>query len=175
MEKSNKSDIEKLKLGGVFTFEHIRNGVVIHSWEEKNIVVDEGLEYILGNALDGATPSIGSWYVGLFSNNYTPVNTDTAATFPGDAGETTTAYSETTRPSWVEAGVSGNAIGNSASPAQFTFADASTDVYGAFLVSSSTKGGTAGVLIAASRFSSLRTMLDTDVLNVKYTITASSA
>ena len=165
----------KLKLGGIFTYEHVRDGVVIDTWEEPNLVVDEGLTYALGNAFDGSTASIANWYIGLFTGNYTPVNTVTAATIASASTETTTQYSETNRPAWVEAGVAALSIGNTASPAVFTFTPASTDVYGAFLISSDVKGGTAGTLAAASRFSALRTMLASDLLNVTYTLTAASA
>ena len=165
----------ELKLGGIFTYEHIRNGKVIDTWQEKNLVVDEGLEYVLGNAFDGVTSSIGAWYVGLFTGNFTPLSTTTAASIATDSTETTTQYSEATRPAWVEANVISKARGNSASPAVFTFTPASTPVYGAFLVSDSSKGGTSGVLAAASRFASLRTMLAADVLNVTYNINVAAA
>jgi len=168
-------DNSKYKLAGHFNYQHIRDGVIIDEWKEPNLVVDEGLEYALANSFDGATPSETTWFIGLFTGNYTPVNTDTAATFPADATETTTQYSEATRPVWVQAGVTANAIGNSASPGIFTFTAPTTNVYGAFLVSSNVKGGTAGILTAASRFASLRVMLDTDKLNVTYVLTASSS
>lgn len=165
-----------LTAGGIFKFEQIRDGVVIDTWETTNLVVDEGLTYLLGNSFDGTTPTITTWYLGLFSNNRAPVNTDTAATFPGDSGETTTPYSEATRPEWIEGAVTSNpvAIGNTASVGVFTFVDPTTNVYGAFMVSTNTKGGTLGTLAAASQFSSMRTMLASDVLNVTYTLSATS-
>ena len=166
---------QKLKLAGIFTFEHIRNGKVIDTWNQDNLVVDEGLEYVLGNAFDGVTGSLTNWFVGLYSGNYTPVNTDTAANIAANATETTTAYSEVARPAWAQGGVVGNSIGNASSPAVFTFVDASTLVYGAMLISSDVKNGTGGVLAAAARFSSVRTMLASDVLNVSYSVSASSS
>lgn len=166
---------QKLKLGGVFSFEHVRDGKVIDKWEQDNIVVDEGLSYTLGVAFDGATSALANWYIGLFKGNYTPVNTDTGANIAANSTESTTEYSEAGRVAWVEAGVSANAIGNAASVAVFTFTAPSTPIYGALLISDSTKGGTAGTLAAASRFSALRTMLASDKLNVTYTLTASSS
>ena len=166
---------QKLKLGGVFSFEHIRNGKVIDEWKQDNLVVDEGLEYILGTSFDGATASLANWFIGLFSGNYTPQNTDTAANISANSGEITTQYSEATRVAWVEGGVSSKTIGNSLSVAVFTFTAASTNVYGAFLISDSLKAGTAGVLSAASRFGSLRVMLASDSLNVTYSLSASAA
>lgn len=165
----------ELKLGGTFHFEHIRDGKVIDEWDESNLVVDEGLTYILGNALDGTTASLANWYIGIYGNDYTPQNVLTAATVSATAGELTTEYSEATRAPWVEAGVSNKAIGNDASAAAFTFTPASTNVYGAFLISDSGKGATTGTLCAAARFSSLRVMLITDILNVTYSIAVAAA
>lgn len=164
----------KLKIAGAFTYQHLRDGVVIDEWKENNLVVDEGLTYILGTALDGATVNIPSFYIGIYSGNYTPISSDTAANIATNSTEVTAAYSETTRVPWVEAGVASLTVGNTASPAVFTFTAATTDIYGAFLVSTSVKGGTLGTLISASKFATSRTMLVTDVLNVTYNIATSA-
>lgn len=165
----------KTKFGGFFTIEHIRNGEVIDKWEDHNIVVDEGLNYILDSALSGATPAT-THYVGLFKNNYTPISTNVMATFPGAgiANEANTEYDEASRPTWSEAGVSAKTITNSASPATFTF-NTPVTIYGAFLSSNATKAGTSGVLISAAKFSAARSMLAADVLNITYTLKAQSS
>ena len=165
---------DKSKFGGTFTFEHIRNGKVIDTWQEDNIVVDEGLNYILDSALSGAAANT-THYVGLFKNNYTPISTNVMSTFPGAgvANEANTEYNEATRPTWTEAGVSAKTITNSASPAAFTF-NTSVTIYGAFLASNSTKAGTSGNLISAAKFSASRSMLNLDILNITYTLSASS-
>ncbi|UOF79364.1 hypothetical protein [Caudoviricetes sp.] len=163
-----------MKVGGVFTYEHVRDGEVIDTWVEPNLVVDEGLNYILDSAMSGAT-TLTTWYISLFKNNYTPIFSDTAAAFPGAgvANEATTEYTEANRPTWVEAGVTSKTITNTLSPAVFTFGTPIT-IYGAFLVSTNVKGGTTGKLAAASKFTSSRAMLANDVLNVTYTLTISS-
>lgn len=168
-------DGSEFKAGGYFTVEHVRNGEVIHSEDSPNIVVDEGLTYILDTSLSGGTQKT-SWYIGIFKNNYTPVAGDTASTFAGAgvANEVSTEVDETARPAWTEAGVSSKTITNSASPAVFT-ANASVSVYGAFLISDSTMGGAIGTLCAASKFASVRNMLNTDVLNITYTLTIADA
>ena len=165
---------DKSKIGGYFTFEHIRDGQVIDRWYDSNIVVDEGLNYILDAALSGATAHT-THYLGLFKNNYTPISSNVMATFPGAgvALEANSEYNEATRRTWNEAGVSAKTITNSASPATFTF-NTTVTIYGAFLSSDSTKAGTTGTLVSAAKFSSARSMLANDVLNVTYTITASS-
>jgi len=166
--------MNELKIGGIFTYEHVRNGEVIDTWSEPNIVVDEGLNYALGTAFASASAS-ANWYVGIFVNNYTPQSTDVITTFPGVgvAGEATTQYNETTRPTWTQAGVVAKSITNTASPAVFTF-NTTTSIYGAFLANSSVKGGLTGKLAAASKFSSVRSMLTNDILNITYTLSITS-
>lgn len=168
-------ELPKLTIAGVYSFEHIRNGEVIDAWDDRNIVVDEGLNYILDASLSAGTPST-AWYVGLFKNNYTPVYNNIAATFGGAgvANEVTTEYTEATRPAWVDAGASAKTITNAASPAVFTFGTGVT-VYGSFLISNATKGGTTGTLASASKFGTARLMLVADKLNVTYALTVSSS
>jgi hypothetical protein len=162
------------KVGGVFRFEHIRDGKVIDSWDTSNIVVNQGLNYILDAALSNGV-IIPTWYIGLFKNNYTPIATDVKATFTGSgvANEATTEYSETIRPTWVDAGAASQSISNSASPAVFTFASAVT-IYGALMTSTNTKGDTAGTLLAAAKFTTSKVMAIADQLNISYIISATS-
>lgn len=136
-----------------------------------NLVVDEGLDYILDTALSGGA-AVATWYVSLFKNNRSPVAGDTAATFSGVgvANEITGSdVTEGARPTWVEAGVSSGSITNSASPAVFTSAGALT-AYGAFMQSTSVFGDTSGKLLAATRFTTARVLAATDILNITYTI-----
>ena len=156
---------------GTWRFKIVRDGVVVDEWTEDNIVVNEGLDYLLSSALGGGTP-ISLWYIGIFSGNYTPVATDTAATISLNSTEEQ-GYSETTRSQWVPGAVASQLISNSANMAQFTITVATT-VYGAFLVSDSAKGGTAGTLLSAVRFATARTLAVNDILLVQYDISASS-
>ena len=172
-EKMERKD--DFRAGGYFTIEHIRDGEVIYVEDIPNIVVDEGLTYILDTALSNGTQN-ANHYIGIFKNPYPPVASNVAATFAsaGVANEITTEIDETTRPAWTEAGVTSKTITNSASPAAFT-ANATVSAHGAFLISNSTLGGTSGKLIAASQFSAVRNLVDTDVLNVTYTLTIADA
>lgn len=161
-----------VNVGGRFDFQLVRDGEVIDEWSDDNIVVNEGLNHLLNVGFNGAAQT-ATWYVGLFEANYTPVATDTAANIAANATECV-AYDETNRVEWVEAAASGQAITNSANKATFTINDTKS-VYGAFLVSSNTKGGTAGILFAATRFSAVRNVVATDQLLVTYTLQAQSA
>ncbi len=163
---------QTFQLGGEFTFELVRGGVVIDKWSSKNLVVNEGLNDLLQVHLgDGSQKSI--WYVGIFAGNYTPVSSLTAATVAANATESV-AYDEATRPEWECAAASGQQITNTANKATFTMNDGAT-IYGAFLISNNEKGGTGGVLFAASRFAVARAVVDEDQLLVTYTVQAASA
>lgn len=163
---------QELKVGGVFTFEHVRDGKVIDTWESENLVVNEGLNDLLQVYLGDGTKK-PTWYIGLFEGNYTP----TAGLIANDIAVTateSTAYNEANRPEWVEAAAASQQITNTASKATFTI-NATKTMYGAFLISDSVKGGTTGVLFAASRFAVARPVVNEDQLLVTYTIQAASA
>jgi len=165
----------KCKLGGIFTFEQYRDGKLYDAWEDHNIVTDESLTYALNAAYSNGT-ILPTWYLGVFKNNYTPLSTSVASTFAGAgvANEATTEYTEATRPVWNDgAGAAAKVISNSASPAVFTF-NTGVTIYGALLISGNVKGGLTGTLGAASKFAASRVMIAADVLNVTYTLTASS-
>lgn len=158
-------------IGGYFTGQIVRDGQVIDEWVDRNLVVNEGLNHMLDVGLHGST-QVGTWYLGLFEGNYTPVATVTAATIAAAATECT-AYDETTRQEFAEAAASAQSITNAASRATFTF-NATKTIYGAFLVSASAKSATSGVLLAASRFSSAKAVADDDQLLLTYTLNISS-
>lgn len=161
-------------VGGVFTIEHVRDGKVIDTWQEKNLVTNEGLNSLLDTYLNGdGTAKISAWYVSIFEGNYTPLATLTAATYPAAATEST-AYDEATRVLWVDAGASSQQITNSASKATFTI-NATKTIYGAALVSASAKSAVTGVCFAASRFAVARSVVDNDQLLITYTVQAASA
>ena len=162
----------------------IARGVYVHDVngmderEDANIVVTEGLTHMLSVVLAGGT-AVATWYFGLFSANVTPASTWTAANFTANATEITSnseGYSDTTRREFVESAASAGSINNTASKAAFTIATASTvTVWGAGLLSSNVKGGTTGTLLSSAKFSAARTLYDTDVFNLGYTLTLTSS
>lgn len=162
----------QLKLGGHFIGQHIREGEVIDEWEDHNLVVNEGLNSVLGIMFHGDT-QISTWYLGLFEGNYTPVATVTAATITAASTECT-AYDESTRVEYNEAAAASQSITNSANRATFTF-NATKTIYGAFLVSASAKSATTGTLFSAARFSTAKSVVSTDQLLLTYTFAAASA
>lgn len=161
-----------LTVGGRFIGQHVRGGEVIDEWEDHNLVVNEGLNSLLGIMFHGDS-QIGTWYIGLFEGNYTPLATVTAATITAVSTECT-AYDEATRVEYNEAAAAAQSITNSANKATFTF-NATKTIYGAFLVSASAKSATSGTLFSAARFATSKAVVDDDQLLLTYTIGAASS
>lgn len=144
-------------------------------WTEKvhNLVVNQGLNAILDIMLHAST-QITTWYVAIFETDTTILATHTYAV-PGYTESSS--YDEATRPAYNEAAASGQSITNSANKAQFTISATKT-IYGAALVGggtgASTKADTAGggTLLCAVKFATSRSVVDDDVLQVTYTISA---
>jgi hypothetical protein len=150
----------------------IRAGEVIDEFETKNLVVNQGLNYLLNAAL-GAGSQITTWYIGLFSGNYTVLATDTAANIASAATEVS-AYAAGVRQQWVQPGAASQSITNSASQASFTF-NGSATLFGAFLISSATINGVTGTLFSGAQFGSSKSVVSGDQLLLTYTYTAASA
>jgi hypothetical protein len=120
-----------------------------------NQVVMEGINYILGTALDNQT-GIGQWYVAPFSGDVTVQSSWTASNFAATATEFTL-YSAAVRPLWKSNGVAAGAINSFSQKAEIV---------------SSTNGaiirGASGVLLAASRFASAKSLDVDEILDIGY-------
>lgn len=140
-----------------------KDGNVVDSETVHNMIPTEGLNHALGVIFKG-TSQVTSWYLGLYEGVYTPASDDTAATIASDATECS-AYAESTRVPFVSGAVASGSVDNAASRAEFTL-NANKTIYGGFLVSSSTKGGTNGVLLSVVRFTSPKVLESGSVLRV---------
>jgi hypothetical protein len=137
--------------------------------EGKNIVVNTGLDYILGTAIVDSA----SIYVGLTTASPTASATDTMSSHSG--WSEAAGYTSSTRPSWGQDAASSQSVTNSTA-VSFTMNGDDTSIGGAFLSSDSTKDGTSGTLIAVKAFSGgNKTVANTDTLDVTYTISGSSS
>jgi hypothetical protein len=141
--------------------------------ENHNLVVNTGLQYMVNTALCGGSPAT-NWYIGIYGSgsNNNPAAGDTMSSHGG--WTEVVLYNNTTRPqcSFSTATTANPSVAtNSGSAASFTMNGTAT-VGGAFLTSSNTKGGTAGVLFSAADFSTPgdRVVSANDVLNVTYTL-----
>jgi len=164
--------VNDILCGGKFHGKIIRAGRVIDEFDCKNLVVNQGLNYMLGAAL-GNQGAIANWYLGLFTGNYTPVASDTASTFPGNATETN-AYTYGSRVPYQPYAPASQSISNSLGPSSFTF-NGNITVYGAFLVSNSVIGGTTGTLFSAAQFGASKSVVNNDQLVLTYTFSATSS
>jgi hypothetical protein len=156
------------------TYVHDVNGQ--DEQRDSNLLVDEGLVYLL--TLLGAGSKLPNWYMALYGANYTPVAGLTAASFPATASEitsTTEGYSGGVRPAWTPTAPTTPLINNTANKAAYTIVTASSlTVYGAAMLSETTRGAVTGTLLSASKFTNARVLYDTDVFNLGYQIELAS-
>ena len=136
-------------------------------WTESfaNIVVDVGINDALDKYFKGSAYT-AAWYVGL-KNTGTPVAGDTMAVH-GTWTENVT-YTEATRPALTLGTVAAKSVDNSASKAVFSI-NGTTTIFGAFIVTNSTKSGTTGILYGVGDFASSRAVVSGDTLNVTITL-----
>jgi hypothetical protein len=164
---------DALALGGVFRLEHFRpyKGLVWAS-PAPNLVVTQGRTHALEQWLRGSSYT-ASWFFGLISDSgYSAIAAgDTAASHSG--WTEFTGYSESVRQTAAFSAASGGSIATSA-VAEFTI-NATGTVKGSFLISDSTKSGTAGVLASAGLATQGdRAVTSGDLIRVSYTLNTSS-
>ena len=150
---------------------HDKDGNLKWTAESKNLVVNGGLQYMAGTALTSVA-QVTTWYLGLYGAgaSNTPAASDTMSSHAGWTENTT--YSNATRVAAVFATATTanpSIVTNAASPAAFNI-NGTTTIGGAFLTSSSTKGGTTGTLFSAADFGSPgdRSVVNGDTLSVTY-------
>ena len=138
--------------------------------ETKNLVVNQGLDSLLGSTLAGWT-QVTSWCVLVTSGHPTVAAGDTGTTHAG--WDEFTGYSEATRQYWLYGAVSGQSVTNSNSKAVLSINAAGT-IGGAGLITPNSKGVAGGSLYAVGSFS-LKTLSSGDTLNVQATFTTAAA
>lgn len=176
---ANSGATEGLKATGKYIAEcYDKNGNLKWVAETKNLVVNVGLQYMAGTALDGSTARITTWYLGLYgaAASNTPAASDTMSSHAGWTENTD--YSEANRVTAVFAAATTanpSVVTNAANKANFTM-NATTTIGGAFLTSDNTKGGTTGTLFSAADFQSPgdRSVVSSDVLLVTYQFSLSA-
>lgn len=138
--------------------------------DAQNLVVNQGLDHLLDVTLSGAT-QITTWYVGLTDNTPSPAAADVMSSHAG--WTEFTEYSQATRVTWTDGGVSGQSVSNSGSPASFSVNNSTNGgLGGLFLVSENTKGGTTGTLYSVVAITGgNRVVNNGDTINATYTFT----
>ena len=141
-------------------------------WREvnDNLVTNAGLDDILDKYLKGSSYT-AAWYVGLKGAG-TAVAADTMSSH--SSWSEITDYSQSVRPTLTLGTVSSQSVDNSASVETFSINGTAT-VAGAFLNTDSTKSGTSGTLYGVVDFTSSRSVISGDTLEVTVTLTSASA
>lgn len=163
MQSQLRSLGEKMPVGFDYWMDVYVDGVVVDSWPYTNLVPKAGIDYMAG-ALFGDVAPIGTFYLGLYENNYLPVAGALASDLPSTIGEFV-GYSEAARPIWSRVTANG-LITNAASRAAFTVTSAKR-LHGGFLCSVSEKGGGGGLLLSVARFDSPKDVEPGMVLRVR--------
>ncbi len=156
-------------------FDRINGG----EWQTThNLVVNEGLAHLLNVAM-GTTAKPAGYYLALFSGATAPAANWTAANFASVAAEIvsmTEGYTSATRPQWTPQNTSTNSIDNFNTVAKVTIATSSQlTVTGAAMLTNSTKGGTTGTLISASKYTAARVFQDGDEYEIGYRLSFTAA
>ena len=140
--------------------------------------MNEGLAHLLNVAMGGKAKASG-YYLALFGGATAPAANWTAANFAAVASEivsVTEGYTNATRPQWTPTDTTTNQIDNFTATASVTIATSSQlNVTGAALLTNSTKGGTSGTLISATKYSAARTFQDGDVYDIGYRLSFTAA
>jgi hypothetical protein len=138
-----------------------------------NAATNQGLNDILNVYFAGSTAT-AAWFFGLIDNaGYTTgiQPTDTPSGHGGWAENT--AYTQANRQQWVPGTVAGQSVTNPV-VAQVTM-NASVTIKGAFIISNNTKGGTTGTLWATGLFGTPQALVNTQILQLTYTCSASGS
>ena len=151
---------------------------------DSNVIPYEGQNYVLDVALRGAvqhgSAMISSWYLGLHSGTGIEDVTVTASNYnstyaeiqaqSGDPG----GYTSATRIVWASDALpldSTSEMVNATTPAAFTVSTTTTLlVNGAWMTNQSGRTNYAGYALSIAKFSAQRSLADTDVFNLEYTI-----
>ena len=149
-------------------FDRVNGG----SWQRtRNMIVGEGVAHIL-NVAFGSTAKPAGYFLALFSGSAAPAANWSAANFAAAASEIvsmTEGYTSPTRPAWVSANTNTSAIDNLAAAASVTIATAGQlNVTGAAMLTNSTRGGTTGVLVSATKYAATRVFQNGDVYEIGY-------
>lgn len=139
----------------------------------RNLIVTEGINYMLGVAVGTAT-KISAWYIAPFSGSASPAANWTASNFASNASEITSTsegFTETTRQQATFGTPASGVINNYSAKAAFTIECSTTlNILGAGLLSLNTRGGTTGTLLSAVKFSVARVLADGDIWNAGYQV-----
>lgn len=156
-----------MKAIGTYKLELIRAGKTVQTIQGRNSIVEDGRNRIL-DIVFGATAK-DTFYIGLIENDVgiTLADADTMSSHSGWAESTD--YDEANRQGWTTGSAASSTI-TSSSVATFTM-NATTTIYGFFVCTNNTKGGTSGILWATAGFvEGTLPVVSADTLKITYTV-----
>lgn len=165
---------DQLKFKNIFNVEcRDKDGNLKWTREARNLITDEGMNYLLDTGLANNDTAEAAWFISLIKGDgtFTAVaTTDTAAGIDTTNGwEEDQGYTESPRPTWGVGAAAARSVTN-ATAEDFSITGANRDIQGIFVISNSTKGGTTGTLWAATEFSSVAGVQSGDTLKITYTV-----
>src|SRR4051812_19209518 len=154
---------------GVWKVEHLdKDGNVKGVYEFPNGITNQGKNTILDTYFNALTQiAASSWFIGLIDNAGTPTLA-AGDTMASHAWTEWQSYDETTRRTWGQGSASAQSVTNAVA-ATFTINAAGT-LFGIFIVSVNTKGGTTGTLWSTAGFPATVPVAIADQMKVTYTI-----
>jgi hypothetical protein len=139
-----------------------------------NLVVGVGLRLMLDSTFS-AVAGGANWFLGL-KDTGTPLPANTMGSHA--AWATLTPYSNATDPAWTKNGAATGdgpaTMSNSVAKGVFNI-NATATIYGSFLKTDSTKGGTTGNLFGVGDFATPRPVISGDTLNVQVDLSNAAA
>lgn len=157
----------RLHFKNKFRLEHIRDGKVIDVDEFYNDIVTEGKNSLL-DIMFGAATQLTSWYVGLIDNSGFSALAATDVMNSHVGWTEFTNYSQANRVTWTTIAASAGSKTNTTSMV-FDITGSGT-LYGGFVTSNNTKGGTSGKLWATAAFNTTKPVTNGDQIKLTYTV-----
>ena len=149
----NKDELKILGFRYELEIVDLATGEVVEREVQLNRIPQAGIDFLIQTPF-GDVASIGSFYCGLFRNNFVASGNIIAVDILSNMGEFVD-YAETTRPLWVRQYDGAGSQDNFTSKAVFTPTSDAT-VYGSFIVSNQTKGANSGLLLSVVRFATAK-------------------
>ena len=145
----------------------------------ENLTTTEGRTNALQQYFKGSGYS-AAWYMALISNTAfgalavgdtaAKITTSTPSSPTTNDWAESTGYSESTRPAITFGTAASASIDSSAAPSTFTI-NTTVSLYGGFLITNSTKGGTTGLIYGEGAFSTVVSLGSGSVVTVYVTLT----
>lgn len=151
-------------------FERINDGEWMRT---PNLITKEGLVDVLNTYFINSKAKQAGFYLALFSGATAPAANWTAANFASVANEITSmteGYTSATRPQFNPASATDQTyIDNLTNTARLTIATTSQlNVTGTALLTNSSRGGTTGILVSATKYPAARVFQNGDTYDVGY-------